>query len=606
LPYSIDGEGCESAFAKCFFVSDYETVDASTCFNTFGFDRWGWVNAIDMALPSSFEIQCNLYAGAAQCDTSKGADVGVATVTPEGFGIQMVPGWSLDQVHFYHGDNMFPTDGVSGTIAPGQYSNTTYDPKLNYWRLDDFQDMDNCMKPGQYFILHASVCTALSPVSSAIYQIGSPVEAPVVKSPSISPPSSPVASPVSPPVTTIEASSLAEKVISSPVVSPASMPVMPPVTASTAPICETAFAKCTSTNVKPMCFDRGFEKWGWTNNITSSTVTKITCDLYAGAAQCDTTGLTPVGTAEVTSKGFHILMRSPWQLKEVNFYHGATEYKTELSPNKKKVRTVDPETFESFDPVLGAWSFQSALLANEYFILHAGVCTTGSSPAAPPQALPTALPTLLAAPKDELVTKCEPVFAKCQRSTCFIDDGYDRWGWLNRVPNPAGASAIFEFDCELWSGYEDTCDTTTKSNVGTASFSESMFEINLKPGYYSEVVAFYYDKNEYPVIGRGSTKMQTVAPEYYAQNNEKYDPLVGAWTLSRPFKRGDYFILHTSVCSVATLQRNIGTRELSHSQHDHLDEPMMHEEEVQFATTQSSWFASLYQSAKRKLSNDGA
>ncbi|GKY93449.1 hypothetical protein MPSEU_000312400 [Mayamaea pseudoterrestris] len=60
----------------------------------------------------------------------------------------MSPGWSLSEVHFYHG-----TDPKSVAQSPGQYSTQTFLPSGSPWTLDK-----PVIKTGESFILHTKTC----------------------------------------------------------------------------------------------------------------------------------------------------------------------------------------------------------------------------------------------------------------------------------------------------------------------------------------------------------------------------------------------------------------------------------------------------------------
>jgi hypothetical protein len=105
----------ETAFAK---------GDDAICFIGEGFDRWGWTNPI---LPDTYTW--DLWAGAGQCDTSKGILVGSVTVVYGGDGNVTVTynvdsPYLLDETHVYAGYDMFPADKRGRlTVAPGKYYN---------------------------------------------------------------------------------------------------------------------------------------------------------------------------------------------------------------------------------------------------------------------------------------------------------------------------------------------------------------------------------------------------------------------------------------------------------------------------------------------------
>ncbi|MBF8436303.1 hypothetical protein I0Q91_04360 [Halanaerobiaceae bacterium Z-7014] len=108
----------ESAWAK---------GDPAEAFTDNGFSNWGWTNPIE---PGTYEM--DLWAGAAQSDTSKGTLVGSVTVVYDEDGYVDVKfnvdsPYSLEETHVYAGSDMFPQQrrgrNTVDTVAPGQYYN---------------------------------------------------------------------------------------------------------------------------------------------------------------------------------------------------------------------------------------------------------------------------------------------------------------------------------------------------------------------------------------------------------------------------------------------------------------------------------------------------
>jgi hypothetical protein len=105
----------ETAFAK---------GDAAQCFIGHGFSRWGWTNPI---VPGTYTW--DLWAGAGQCNTSKGTLVGTVRVVYDGSGYVAVTynvsaPYLLDETHVYADYDLFPADKRGRpTVAPGMYYN---------------------------------------------------------------------------------------------------------------------------------------------------------------------------------------------------------------------------------------------------------------------------------------------------------------------------------------------------------------------------------------------------------------------------------------------------------------------------------------------------
>lgn len=108
---------CETSFAKI--------AGSSTCFSEYGFQRWGWTNG--PLAPGNYVM--DIYAGAGQCDISKGALSGRLYVSYNGttatVSYEMQPGFFLQETHLYVGNAPLPLfkqgKTMVQTVAPGQY-----------------------------------------------------------------------------------------------------------------------------------------------------------------------------------------------------------------------------------------------------------------------------------------------------------------------------------------------------------------------------------------------------------------------------------------------------------------------------------------------------
>jgi hypothetical protein len=104
------------------------SCDAATCFldivdeDGTGFNRWGWSNGPFGSGTYYFDI----YAGAGQCDLSKGTLVGLLTLDYDGATATVTYNtcgtYTMDEAHVYVGNEILARD-VNGdyTVAPGQY-----------------------------------------------------------------------------------------------------------------------------------------------------------------------------------------------------------------------------------------------------------------------------------------------------------------------------------------------------------------------------------------------------------------------------------------------------------------------------------------------------
>ena len=156
------------------------------CFLDFGFSRWGWTIGPLSADSSATHIY-DIYAGAGQCDISKGTKVGTLEVTFDGSQAQVtynadgVNGFGFDQTHTYVGCNKFPTDenGVE-TVAPGQYTVVNDSPLSNAYK--DFVAIDITEGCDVYVMAHAVACAddwptpaPVTPVPTTVAPTAAPV-----------------------------------------------------------------------------------------------------------------------------------------------------------------------------------------------------------------------------------------------------------------------------------------------------------------------------------------------------------------------------------------------------------------------------------------------
>ncbi|WP_256622174.1 hypothetical protein [Methanolobus chelungpuianus] len=104
---------------------------------------------------------------------------------------------------------------------------------------------------------------------------------------------------------------------------------------------ETAFAKLD--NEKAICFlDEGFDRWGWTNNITPG---NYTMELWAAAGQCDTSKGTLVGNVTViyTPGSVNVTYNvTPGYLLEETHVYAGTSMFPQVKVGKKTVDTIAP------------------------------------------------------------------------------------------------------------------------------------------------------------------------------------------------------------------------------------------------------------------------
>ena len=122
---------------------------------------------------------------------------------------------------------------------------------------------------------------------------------------------------------------------------------------------ETAYAKGDDA----ICFIPTFAQWGWTNPIEPSS---YTWDLWAGAAQCDTSRGTLVGTVTVDYNdgglSVEFNLEAPNLRVESHVYAGSTEFPQQRR-GRRTVNTVAP----------GQYYIEDGLSGEIYVIVHAVV-----------------------------------------------------------------------------------------------------------------------------------------------------------------------------------------------------------------------------------------
>jgi hypothetical protein len=149
--------------------------------------------------------------------------------------------------------------------------------------------------------------------------------------------------------------------------------------------CNSAFA-CLA-NGSAVCFLADFNRWGWSNPITPS-ATPYVLPLYAGAAKCDVTGMSPIGTVTITypanipggapsGTGSNMTvtyqMNPGYYIDEAHVYVGCAQY-----PSNNGI-TVAPGQYTFNATGLGSTSQTtvtfSGLSGCVYVIAHGVTCT---------------------------------------------------------------------------------------------------------------------------------------------------------------------------------------------------------------------------------------
>ena len=112
------GSGEETAYAKA--------ESGSVCFIESGFNRWGWTTQMLNQNGKKYELP--IWAGAGQCDTSKGVLAGKVTVSVGRYNQATItytvdPGYTLSETHLYTGIDPYPVSNGYYTVASGLFPN---------------------------------------------------------------------------------------------------------------------------------------------------------------------------------------------------------------------------------------------------------------------------------------------------------------------------------------------------------------------------------------------------------------------------------------------------------------------------------------------------
>ena len=150
---------CETAFAR--------DASSANCFDQYpdlipNDNRWGWTNYYE----SAGNYSLDLYAGAGQCDISKGALAGEVNIFDNGDGtidVQFVadPGYIMSSVHLYVGCEPLPYKkkgkNYDYTVAPGQYPQN---PQGSIGYVTEYTIENISVSGDFYLIAHTDICTS--------------------------------------------------------------------------------------------------------------------------------------------------------------------------------------------------------------------------------------------------------------------------------------------------------------------------------------------------------------------------------------------------------------------------------------------------------------
>ncbi|MDA3905833.1 MAG: hypothetical protein PF484_07145 [Bacteroidales bacterium] len=135
------------AYATC-FLNDNDAPDNS---------RWGWTNG-QYSASTTKTYHLDLWAGAADCDQTKGYYVGTVTFTyingTVAVTYNIIDGVELEAIHLYVGNDKYPLNGLVSTVAPGKF--TYIDDDASDGGIDTYFTISG-LSGAVYIIAHADV-----------------------------------------------------------------------------------------------------------------------------------------------------------------------------------------------------------------------------------------------------------------------------------------------------------------------------------------------------------------------------------------------------------------------------------------------------------------
>ncbi len=147
--------------------------------------------------------------------------------------------------------------------------------------------------------------------------------------------------------------------------------------------------------------------------------------------------------------------------------------------------------------------------------------------------------------EEEEEDTCETLFAfgDNEDSTCFIDDGFNRWGWT------IGPITDGDYTFDLYAG-AGQCDTERGTHVGALSVTynetEGTVDVNfdMLEGFVLNETHLYIGNDPYPI---GNNGQDTVAPGQYPYQNQLEDASSDSYSIS-DISGEIYIIAHGVVC----------------------------------------------------------
>ncbi len=158
--------------------------------------------------------------------------------------------------------------------------------------------------------------------------------------------------------------------------------------------------------------------------------------------------------------------------------------------------------------------------------------------------------------EDTLPSGCETAFGRLENNnTCFIDDGFNRWGWTNFLATTG------DYTMDLYSGAGQciiSADRKTGEVIVNYDSESVTVTVDMFQGFSMKEAHLYVGSVPYPEKGNNNT----VAPGQYPYNSGDLDD-VSNYTFGpidiSDLDAGIYIILHAVTCEIAADKTPVAT-----------------------------------------------
>ena len=146
---------------------------------------------------------------------------------------------------------------------------------------------------------------------------------------------------------------------------------------------------------------------------------------------------------------------------------------------------------------------------------------------------------------------CETMFAKATdgSDTCFIGNGFNRWGWTN------GPLSTGIYTMDIYAGASH-CETENREPAGTVTLEynsvtgEAVVTYLVDAGYVLTETHLYLGDGPYPLKRRGRRWVETVAPGQYPYKHGNLDNVSEDTYMVSDLSGDIYMIAHGVICEV--------------------------------------------------------